>query len=277
MLLYFIFTIIIFILIIIIESYINNIKNLNNFKNAEYILNKKIDIKIKNIKEENNIPKNILQTHNNKNLVPDYVIDNIKNKNPNWEYHFYDNEYCLKFLKEEYGQIFVDKFNSFKKGAHKSDLFRVCWLYKHGGVYIDIDTEIIVPLDDIVKNINNNLALMINDFRNNYYDDFISDKLNCKHSTLINSFIITNKGNPIIKKFIENIMKIDQEDLEDNYPLILFVMQHTLGEIKDNYQIFERSSKKMIPFINGKMEMIDTKGNKIGNCKYENYKDGKFL
>ena len=69
---------------------------------------------------------------------------------------------------------------------------------------------------------------MQNDFRHNNYDDFISDNLEYKHKTLINSFIVSNKGNKLIKKCIENIMKIEQKDLENNYPLILFVMQHTL-------------------------------------------------
>jgi mannosyltransferase OCH1-like enzyme len=151
----------------------------------------------------------------------------------------------------------------------------LCWLYSHGGVYIDIDTEILVPLDDIVKNIKNNLTIMQNDFRHNYYDDIISDKLNCKHKTLINSFIISNKGNPKIKKCIENIMKIEQSDLENNYPLILFVMQHTLKDDIE-YQIFERSDNKLIPFNTGEMEMFDIDGNKIGNCKYKNYNDGVF-
>jgi mannosyltransferase OCH1-like enzyme len=263
------------IFIAIIVSVIDNRNNLNKFKNSKYILDKEKEINIKDIEEDNIVPKNILQTHKNIKSVPKYVINNIKEKNKNWNYFFYDNDQCINFLEKEYGSEFSNKFNSFKKGPHKSDLFRLCWLYKNGGVYIDIDTELIVPLDEIVKKIDNHFTIMQNDFRHNYYDDLISDNLEYKHKTLINSFIIVNKGNKMIKKCIENIMKIEQKDLENNYPLILFVMQHTLKNDIE-YQIFERSNNNYIPFKTGEMEMYDKEGIKIGYSKYKNYKEGKF-
>ena len=34
------------------------------------------------------MPKNILQTHKNIKSVPEYVINNIKEKNKNWNYFF---------------------------------------------------------------------------------------------------------------------------------------------------------------------------------------------
>jgi len=263
------------IIIIIIVSYIDNKKNLNKFINAEKIIKKENIINLIDIKENENIPKNIIQTYKNKNLVPNYIFENIKNKNKNWNYYFFNDKECREFLLEEYGKDFLDKFDSFKKGAHKSDLFRLCWLYKNGGVYIDIDTQILIPLDEIVKNINNNFTILQNDFRRNIYDDLISKQFNVKHKTLINSFIVTNRGNIHIKKCIENIMKINQKDLENNYPLILFVMQQTLKDDID-YQLFERSDNNYIPFLTGDMIMYDKNNKKIGYCKYKNYDDGKF-
>ena len=170
--------------------------------------------------------------------------------------------------------ILLIKLIHSKRGAHKADLFRLCWLYKYGGIYIDIDIEIIKSLDEIVKNIDD-FTIMQNDLRNSYYDDMTSRIFNCKHKTLINSFIIVNKGNKYIKECIENIMKITQEDLENNYPLILFVMQQTFKD-NINYQVFERSDKKFIPFIPQRMEIYDKYDKKIGYSCYKNYKNGEF-
>ena len=263
-------SIVVFLGYIIIENRIN----LNSFKDCKTILDRKNNIEIKNIEKSNDIPKKIIQCHKNIDIVPNYVTNNVKDKNPDWEYNFYDNSQQLKFLKEEYGQVFADKYKSFKKGAHKCDLFRVCWLYKYGGIYIDIDTEIIKPLDDIVKNVNH-FTIMQNDMRGLYYNDIISNIFGVKHKTLINSFIITNRGNKYIKKCIEDIMKVDQNDLEKNYGAILFVMQHSLSE-NIEYQIFERPGNLFLP-IKNRMVIYDKNNEKIGYSCYENYKNGNFI
>ena len=269
--------IIIFLLIIIIESIINNRKNLLAFQNAKYILEKEPkDVKIPEIEESEKIPKKILQIYfQGEDSLPSYVKKNITEKNPDWEYNFFDQEKCYNFLRENFDESYVDKLKSFKKYAHKADLFRICWLYINGGVYMDADMELFIPLDEIIKDFNGTLTTLKNNFRRNLYDDVISNFFGYKHETLLNGFIFSTKGNTLIKKCIENIMKIDQEDLEDNYPLILFVMQHAIGN-KIEHICFEKSSNSFIPLASGTMQMYDKKNNRIGNSCYENYSSGKF-
>ena len=249
----------------------------NNFKKARKILDRKLNVEIENIEAGDDISKNILQVYKKKDLIPEYISNNIKVKNEEWNYNFFDDKESLKFLQDEYGEEFVKKYDSFIKREHKEDLFKLCWLYKNGGVFIDIDTEIILPLDEVIENVKNNFAIMHNDFRLNYYDDILSDDLKEKKrsKTLINSIIVTNKGNLKIKKCIENIMKIDQIDLTENYSLALFIMQHTLVDA-ENFQFFERSDNTLYPFVEGDMEIFDINDRKIGNSNYKNYKDGKF-
>ena len=260
------------IVVFLLYTIIENINNLNGFKNCKAILDRKSNIEIKNLEETKGIPKKILQSHKNRNMVPDYIINNIKDKNPNWEYNFYNDEETINFLQKEYGLEFVNKFNSFKKGAHKCDLFRLCWLYKYGGVYIDIDSEIIKPLDKIIENIED-FTIIQNDMRGLYFSDLIPDILGLKHRALINSFIVTNKGNKYIKKCIEDVMKITQSDLDNNYGAILYVMQHSLDK-NIKYQIFERPENLFIN--NNRMALYDKNNKKIGYSCYKNYKDGKF-
>ena len=47
----------------------------------------------------------------------------------------------------------VDVFKQLN-GPHKADLFRYCYLYINGGLYLDIKIELIKPLSEIFKNPN---------------------------------------------------------------------------------------------------------------------------
>jgi len=104
------------------------------------------------------IPKVIIQTYHNKSKIQNKVYKNIKKYAPEYTQIIYDDEECIKFL-HQFDVTFkniktsnfniVERFKSFKKGAHKADLFRYCYLYQHGGIYLDIKTELIKPLKNI--------------------------------------------------------------------------------------------------------------------------------
>ena len=98
----------------------------------------------------NKIPKNIYLCYKTKN-IPDYIIPNWEKLNPNYTVKLYDNTDCIKFLQDEYGEEYVDIFNYMKDGPIKADLWRVCILYKYGGVYCDIDVEPLVPFIDYME------------------------------------------------------------------------------------------------------------------------------
>lgn len=269
-----IFILVLISVIVYTSIQINNVRNhsrnndIYNNKSKDIIKrNNNIDVKF--VEEEKIIPKKILQTYKTFNSVPSYVVNNIKKLNQDWEYCFYDDNDCINFLNKEFGKSFVDKFNSFEKGAHKSDLFRICWLYINGGVYIDIDTELIIGLNDIVKNVDS-FTILQNDTPTTIQGTLIYNFFK-KHDTLINSFMIINKGNKYIKKCIENIMKLDQQDLKD-YPIVLFVMQNTLKD-NINYQLFERRPQYL---TNKRMEIYDKYDNLVGYSCYEKYKKGEF-
>ena len=83
----------------------------------------------------------------------DKTLDNIKiysknwtNLNPDYEMKLYDNPMCEKFLLNEYSQSYCNIFRGIPDGPIKADFWRVCILYKYGGVYVDADNEPLVPL-----------------------------------------------------------------------------------------------------------------------------------
>jgi mannosyltransferase OCH1-like enzyme len=98
------------------------------------------------------IPKVIYQTFYTKNLPQNIsnLIEGMKILNPEYEFHLYDDKEIESFIESEFGGNVYKAFKMLKVGAAKADLWRYCVLYKNGGIYLDIDSEI-----------NNNLDLLI--------------------------------------------------------------------------------------------------------------------
>ena len=77
--------------------------------------------------------------------------NNWKRLNPDYEVKLYDDEMIRAFLLEEYGELHRDLFNYLEDGPIRSDFWRVCVLYKYGGVYSDIDNMPLVPLAEFIE------------------------------------------------------------------------------------------------------------------------------
>lgn len=97
------------------------------------------------------IPKIIFQTCSFKiNNIPDYIkvhAETWKEKNPNWEYRYFDDNDCNNFILSNYPEYY-EIYNSIKLPFAKSDFWRYFALYHFGGVYADIDTACLKPLDE---------------------------------------------------------------------------------------------------------------------------------
>ena len=98
------------------------------------------------------IPKIIHQLWNDK-FVPGPVIPHIKtwiNKHPEWNYWFWTKESQERFLRERYPE-YLTIYEDYQLDIEKSDMIRFLILYEFGGVYADLDMEVVKPLDDIIK------------------------------------------------------------------------------------------------------------------------------
>lgn len=97
-----------------------------------------------------NIPKIITMCNKTKN-VPEYIIKNWQNLNPDYQIEIYDDDDCINFLMKHFGQEHVNVFKYIKDGPIKCDFWRCCKLYIDGGVYTDIDVKPIVPIKDFLE------------------------------------------------------------------------------------------------------------------------------
>ena len=93
------------------------------------------------------IPKIIWQTMKT-NIVPQVSSDSSSSwidKNPEYEYRFFDNNDIYEFIKKEFPQ-YLRAYRKIKHGAVKADFWRYLIIYKYGGVYADIDSKCINSL-----------------------------------------------------------------------------------------------------------------------------------
>jgi mannosyltransferase OCH1-like enzyme len=99
------------------------------------------------------IPKSIYQTFYTK-LLPTEIVELITktiSNNSGYEYYLFDDIEMREFVKVNSDEEFLMCYDSLNVGAAKADLWRYLILYKLGGVYLYIDSEIHGNLNDFIR------------------------------------------------------------------------------------------------------------------------------
>jgi hypothetical protein len=96
------------------------------------------------------IPRRVMQTYHDAKRVPAKVYNNIAKYAPGFEHRVLDDDDAIRFLSSHFDGDVVRGFEGLLLGAHKADLLRYCLLYVYGGVYLDIKTELLMPLSEVI-------------------------------------------------------------------------------------------------------------------------------
>jgi mannosyltransferase OCH1-like enzyme len=136
------------------------------------------------------IEKNIFQSWFTKDLHPKMQekINNLKKMNPQYNYHLYDDNDIDKFVNEHFSGEIAKQYNRLNIIVAKVDFWRYLVLYKYGGVYLDMDSSIEKPLDDLIKE--NDKAIITAEGNPNLYVQWA---------------LIFSKEHPILKRTIDLI------------------------------------------------------------------------
>ena len=184
--------VLVLILIHFLYQYYNNSYK---FKRESYYSEKYIEDNQKYLKSNINISNEtklyIHQTYFDKTKIPQDVYENIKKYAPEYEHVVYDDNDIIAFLQEYFSEAVLNTFHLLKEGAHKADLARYCMLYIHGGAYLDIKTELVMPMSDILKE------------KETFYSviSYMGDHL-------YQGIIVCPKQNPIFLSLIDYIVKV---------------------------------------------------------------------
>jgi len=157
---------------------------------------------------DSNIPKKIFQTWKTRFLTEKMYnhVRKLVDNNPEYDYYLFGDYECREYLKRYYTPEYLQAFDEVIPGAFKADFWRYAVLYREGGVYVDIDLDILHPLDFCIskdtdfisiKDINSykhsnaifqafiatipkyiflqrTLQLCLSNIQKNYYNDYIT-------------------------------------------------------------------------------------------------------
>lgn len=87
-------------------------------------------------------------TKSDEKFDPSKKLESLQNGE--YIYVLMDDDEIIKFVKmyfPQYYQVFVD----LQYPIQRADMVRYMWLYLYGGIYMDLDYEILKPFDDLTK------------------------------------------------------------------------------------------------------------------------------
>lgn len=134
------------------------------------------------------IPKIIYQTWKTNTFHPTIQtrIDDMKKYYQGYEYQFFLDDDMDDFVNNNFDKDIINCYNSLNIRVAKVDFWRYLILYKHGGIYLDMDSGIHHPLNDLIKDDDD--AIITAEGNPNLYVQWA---------------LIFKKEHPILKKTIE--------------------------------------------------------------------------
>jgi mannosyltransferase OCH1-like enzyme len=225
--------------------------NYSTFDRKSIEERRKKNIMNKNIK----IPKIIHQTIKSKTNIPFKLqknIDYIKKLNPSWEYRLYDDNDIDQYIRTHYSERVYKAYFSInpKYGPAKADLFRYLVIYREGGVYLDIKSGMLYPLDEIISE-NDEYILS--------YWGMFTKYINPNTEILGNELgeiqqwhVICIPRHPALKKVIDNVLINIEQGKHRNFSGkkgVLFltgpiVYSYSIGPLLDKYNFTIYNSHK---------------------------------
>lgn len=94
------------------------------------------------------IPKIIHQTWKTNEVPAKWkgFVNKVQRLNPDWEYRLWSDDDNERFVREQYPD-FYPIFMGFSRGIMRADVIRYLIMNKIGGVYLDLDYEMLEPFD----------------------------------------------------------------------------------------------------------------------------------
>lgn len=150
------------------------------------------------------IPRILWQTNYTDRVTLPVYLNYLFNRlmAPSFEYRFMVTEARQDFIREHFpGEIF-DSYSRLQIGAAQADFWRLLVLYKHGGVYMDIDAHAVLPLGFLIEP--------------EYEELYITTK----RGEISNYFIASRPANPNLARMIELVVSnIKEHRLTNIYEL----------------------------------------------------------
>jgi len=199
------------------------------------------------------------------------AVQSVIQSNPEYDYYFYTDDMCRKFILEHYGEMMLYAFDVLIPGAFKADLWRYCALWVYGGIYVDIDMIQHVPFKKFIDKDDEIILVWDNPIKEYY------------KFGIFQAFIATVPQNQIIKDTLDrcydNIIGKyhGKNSLDITGPIMMgkVITKDQDKSLKLGYNIITKQNKTYsFRLLHHKAPNIYDENNKlIFNTKYDGYKN----
>ena len=113
------------------------------------------------------VPEVVFQTWKSRNQIPsnyDIWSRSFSRHNPRYDCMIWDDQDNREFITEHF-PWFLPFYDQYPKEIFRADAVRYFFLYKFGGLYADMDTECLKPLDPVLRSGDAIVGRMGNDER----------------------------------------------------------------------------------------------------------------
>lgn len=208
------------------------------------------------------IPKIIWQTHELPyDQLPSFqkdIIDTWKYLNMGWEYHYVDAEERYRQVKE-YDDFLHDCYLLLGE-VHQADIWRLVAVYKHGGVYADMDSICVKPIEEATG-------------WNYKGEQIMCSSIGFQSSGVNNSNFGAIKNSEIIKLIIDeliliykslgmkNLPRLEHGDPEN--PLFSKIIQQNKKLVYFNNEYFNHTQEYKTDFNINRIHLNNFNGNEM--------------
>jgi mannosyltransferase OCH1-like enzyme len=130
----------------------------------------------------------------------------LRAQNPEFEYSLYSDTMCRDFIKDTFDPSVVEAYDTFLPDAYKSDLWRYCILYTHGGIYVDIKFK---PVNGFTFSSLLDTEYFVKDRPKHFHDGF----------GVYSGLLICRPKNPIMLQCIEKVVSNAKQRVYGHNPL----------------------------------------------------------
>jgi mannosyltransferase OCH1-like enzyme len=147
------------------------------------------------------LPNKIMQTYKTRLLEKGMYdsVERVRQQNAATHTHvFLDDFDGTRFIDTNFDIEVSDTWDVLVAGAYKADLLRLCWLYVHGGCYIDVSMVPLMPISELLNHVlpadDNAIDLIV-----------VWDTPSAPYA-IYQAFLIASPRHPIIKRAIDDIV-----------------------------------------------------------------------
>lgn len=205
------------------------------------------------------IPSTIMLTYKSAADLPAYVIDNVRQLNPDKTIAFFSDTAAEDFLRVHYGSRHAAFFNQQIHGCIKADFFRYCYLYKCGGYYCDVDIEHVLPIASYIAATTEFFSVISVQMLQYDYKPGT-------HRSIFQALLFTKPGHPIIANCIADIMA-PYSDADPFRYATLDIYKNTAAYLRDS-----RATPQLPDFTAGAYLLPCGTTLQLGD---ERYRDGR--